>query len=423
MRRSSILFPSFAAMTFASAGLLSRWPGSPPLSKLECDKDDGGLVLLEGFCAVEVVSGVGPVRHMIIAPNGDLFAAVSGRGGNGVGGVLAVRDSDGDGKADERESFGPAGGNGIALQGELLYFALNDQVLRYRLKPNSLEPMGDAEVIVRNLPAGRGHIAKTIALGEGNALYVNVGSQTNSCQRTDRLPASPGHDPCTELETRAGIWRFAADRPNQDFRDGTRFATGLRNAMALAIQPGSGALHAVIHGRDQLSDNWGFSDAWNAEKPAEEFVRVEEGDDFGWPYCYYDPQAKRKVLAPEYGGDDGKKIGRCDKKKDPLIGFPGHWAPMALAFYEGTQFPAEYRGGAFIAFHGSWNRSPLPQAGYRVVFAPFANGRPTGSYATFATGVDGPTSLRAAGVAVGPDGSLYISADNPPGRIWRVMKR
>jgi len=123
-------------------------------------------------------------------------------------------------------------------------------------------------------------------------------------------------------------------------------------------------------------------------------------------------------LSPEYGGD-GKTIGRCASKKAPLIGFPGHWAPMALTFYEGTQFPASYRGGAFIAFHGSWNRAPLPQEGYRVVFVPFANGKPTGKYFTFATSSKGPTDLRASGVAVGPDGSLYIAADKN-GKIWRV---
>jgi glucose/arabinose dehydrogenase len=177
----------------------------------------------------------------------------------------------------------------------------------------------------------------------------------------------------------------------------------------------SGNLYAAPHGRDQLGANWGFSDAQNAELPAEEFMQVKAGDDFGWPYCYYDWQQKKKVLAPEYGGD-GKAVGRCSTKKDPLIGFPGHWAPMAIAFYYGNQFPASYREGAFIAFHGSWNRAPLPQQGYRVVFVPFASGHPTGQYTTFATSSI-PTG--ASGVAVGPDGSLYISAD-ANGKIWRV---
>ena len=190
--------------------------------------------------------------------------------------------------------------------------------------------------------------------------------------------------------------------------------------MALAVEPGTGKLYAAPHGRDQLAQNWGFTDQQGAELPAEEFMQVEAGDDFGWPYCYYDWQQKLLVLAPEYGGN-GKAVGRCSSRKDPLIGFPGHWAPMAIVFYSATQFPAKYRGGAFVAFHGSWNRAPLPQAGYRVDFVPFgAPGKPTGEFETFATSGKGPTSLRPAGLAVGPDGSLYI-ADQSSGTIWRVM--
>ncbi|MGH7526213.1 MAG: PQQ-dependent sugar dehydrogenase, partial [Gemmatimonadales bacterium] len=114
-------------------------------------------------------------------------------------------------------------------------------------------------------------------------------------------------------------------------------------------------------------------------------------------------------------------VERCAGAKDPVMAFPGHWAPMALAFYTGDAFGAKYRGGLFLAFHGSWNRAPLPQEGYRVVFAPFTGGKPTGEYETFATG-GSPTELRASGVAVGADGSLYISADRN-GRIWKVTRR
>ncbi len=252
-------------------------------------------------------------------------------------------------------------------------------------------------------------------------MYVNIGSKTNSCQKTDRLPASPGNDPCTELEQRAGIWRFSAERLGQRFADGRRFATGLRNAMALASEPGTGALFAAVHGRDQLSDNWGFSNEVGANNPAEELVRVEQGGDYGWPYCYYSNQYKRKVMAPEYGGD-GEKVGRCNRAANPVLAFPGHWGPMALAFYNADALGPEYKGGLFVAFHGSWNRAPLPQEGYRVVFVPFVNGRPTGQYSTFATDKGGPTALRASGVAVAPDGSLYISADQN-GKIWKVTRR
>jgi glucose/arabinose dehydrogenase len=385
-----------------------------------CDNDNGGLVLPEGFCATVVASGLGPVRQLTVAPNGDLYAALSGKPGDNTGGVLAFRDRNGDGKPEDRASFGPGGGNDVKIHDGHIYFALDNQVVRYRLTGDKLEPEGKPETVVAGLPAEGGHEAKSLAFGPGGVMYVNIGSATNSCQRTDRLPASPGNDPCRELEQRAGIWQFSAGRLDQRFSDGRRYATGLRNAMALATQPGTNALFAAVHGRDQLSDNWGFSDEINANNPAEELVQVQSGADYGWPYCYYSNQYKKKVLAPEYGGK-GRQVGRCASARDPLLAFPGHWAPMALAFYSGDAFGPRYKDGLFVAFHGSWNRAPLPQEGYRVVFVPFRGGKPTGEYSTFATEKSGPTALRASGVAVGPDGSLYISADQN-GKIWKVTR-
>jgi glucose/arabinose dehydrogenase len=129
---------------------------------------------------------------------------------------------------------------------------------------------------------------------------------------------------------------------------------------------------------------------------------------------------QRLVLAPEYGGR-GRQTGRCATLKAPLLAFPGHWAPEALLFYAGTSFPAHYRGGAFISFHGSWDRYPLPQAGFRVVFVPMRDGRPAGPAETFASGLE-RTGHRPMGLAVGPDGSLYIG-DDGGGKIWRVYWR
>ena len=397
-------------------------PASPvsPLASSKCDTDNGGLVLPEGFCATLVASQLGPVRQLAVGPNGDLYAALSGKSGDNTGDVLVFRDQDDDGKPDERASFGPGGGNDVKLHNGYVYFALNDRVVRYRLGEGKLDPAGEEEIVVTDLPSDGGHRAKSLAFDDGDAMYVNIGSKTNSCQKTDRLPSSPGHDPCTELERRAGIWRFSASEAGQRFSAGSRFATGLRNAMALATQPGTNVLFAAVHGRDQLSDNWGFSDTVNANNPAEELVRVEADGDYGWPYCYYSNQYQKKVLAPEYGGD-GKKVGRCSTARNPVLAFPGHWAPMALAFYTSDTFGPRYKNGLFIAFHGSWNRAPLPQEGYRVVFVPFANGRPGADYFTFATEKAGPTSLRASGVAVAPDGALYISADQN-GKIWKVTR-
>jgi glucose/arabinose dehydrogenase len=263
---------------------------------------------------------------------------------------------------------------------------------------------------------------------------VNFGSRTNSCQQEDRRDRSPGVDPCVELERRAGIWRFDANRTGQAATSGERWATGIRNAVAIGAD-GSGQLWAAQHGRDQLLQNWApmYDAEKSAELPAEELLKVDRGDDFGWPYCYFDHAQRQRVLAPEYGGDGGREVGRCADKEPPVVAFPGHWAPNALVFYGGSQFPARYRGGAFIAFHGSWNRAPLPQQGYRIAFVPPPVGQSGGAldgragFETFAEGfVDGtiqqPTQAeyRPSGLAVAPDGALFIT-DDKGGRIWRVV--
>jgi glucose/arabinose dehydrogenase len=411
--------PSIAR--YSAAALLALMPlgalAPPQRGAPACAPDNGGLTLPQGFCATRIADDVGAVRHLAVSPAGDLYAAVSGRLLSD--GVVAFRDRDGDGLPDERATFGPSGGNDVVVHAGHLYLALKDRVIRWPLTPGKLEPEGRPETIVSDLPDDGNHTAKTLAFPGGDVMLVKIGSATNSCQQSDRHSRSPGKDPCKELEQRAGIWRFDAARAGQTFADGRRWATGLRNAEALTVQPGTGLVWAAVHGRDQLGDNWGFSDEANANNPAEELVQVNEGDDFGWPYCYYSNDAKRKVLAPEYGGD-GKKVGRCDKAKDPAIAFPGHWAPMSLAFYTGTQLGPTYEGGLFIAFHGSWNRAPLPQAGFRVVFAPFKDGKPTGNYDTFASMKN--ERFRPVGLAVGKDGALYVSADDNHA-IWRIVKR
>lgn len=422
MRRSAplaLLLIGFAACSATNAAPQGQRAAGPPgrAAALQCDPDDGGLALPEGFCAVVVARDIGAARHLAVAGNGDVFVAVGGRSG---GGVVALRDTTGDGRADLVRRFGEGVGNGIALHGGYLWYAPHDRVVRWPWQPGQLEPAGEPEVMIRDLPVG-GHRSKSLAFGADGALYVSIGSPSNSCQVDDRADRSPGKDPCEELATRAGIWRFDPARPGQVQADGRRWATGMRNAVAVAVQPGTGMLWAAIHGRDQLGENWGFSDRDNAEKPAEEFGPVPEGADYGWPYCYHDPDLRRKVDAPEYGGD-GSRAGRCGGKTDPAIAFPAHWAPNGAAFYTGAMFGAEYEGGAFVAFHGSWNRAPLPQAGYRVVFAPFRDGRPTGTWRDFATGRGGPTSIRPTGLAVGPDGSLYLAADREQA-VWRIVRR
>ncbi|NIN72821.1 MAG: sorbosone dehydrogenase [Gemmatimonadetes bacterium] len=402
---------------------LTGLPGAPQ-GEEGCDPT---ISLPDGFCARIFADSIGRARHIVVAENGDVFVALRRSRGGAAVGVVALRDSDGDAKADIRHHFGDFGGTGIALYDGYLYFGANDRVMRYPLPAGSLDPSGALQTIVSGLPDDRSHRDKSIAVTAAGGLYVNIGAPSNACQEESRTPGSPGIDPCPDLERRAGIWRFDADRQGQNQDDGERFATGLRNVVALTLHPQTGDVYGAQHGRDQLGSIWPdlFTVEDNAEKPSEELVKIERGDDFGWPYCYHDPVLNRLVLAPEYGGD-GNAAGRCSSKKEPLVAFPAHWGPNALLFYTGDQFPERYRGGAFIAFHGSWNRAPLPQGGYNVVFVPFAGDEPAGDWEVFADGFAGEevsprgATHRPSGLAQGPDGSLYVT-DDRGGRIWKIV--
>ena len=408
------------------AGCDARNEGVATASGVVCHDDNAGLRLPAGFCALEVADDLGAIRHIAVRSDGAIFGVQRNeRGTEATGRLVALLDADGDGAAERIERFGSNGGTGLALVDDsLLYWAADDAVLRYRIPRGELMPAGEPDTIVGDLPIGGNHQPKSIVV-DGGRLFVNFGAPSNSCQQENRAPRSPGLDPCPELETRGGVWLFDAQRTGQTAADGRRFATGIRNLVAMSRGP-DGALFGVQHGRDQLADNWGFTDEQAAETPAEEMFRVDDGDDFGWPYCYFDGTLRQRVLAPEYGGD-GRAQGRCAATEAPIAFFPAHWAPNALLFYDGTQFPERYRGGAFIAFHGSWNRAPLPQAGYNVVFVPFAGSTPSAPYEVFIDGFSGgerglPGSAdhRPTGLALGPEGSLYVS-DDAGGTLFRIV--
>ena len=389
-----------------------------------CDTDNGGLTLPAGFCAVVVANNIGEARHATVAPNGDLYVALMN------GGVAALHDSKGDGHFDVVEKFGEGSATGIELLNGYLYVAKMNSVERYKMTPGQLKPSGAPEVVVSGLPGVRQHGDKGIAFDGKGSLYVNVGAPSNACQVKDRTKLSPGQDPCPILEHNAGIWKFSDSKLGQTQADGVKYATGMRQMPAITWH--GGALYVVMNSRDQLDVLWPgkFTAEENANRPAEPMYRVDkEGDNFGWPYCFYDYMYNKLFLQPEYGGD-GKTVGRCSEFKLPITAFPAHWAPVDVMFYTGTQLPAHYRNGAFIAFHGSWNRAPYAQEVSNITFQPFTGNKPNGKFEIFAGGFAGKEKImnsneaaaRADGVAQAPDGSLYIT-ESQKGKIWHVFYR
>ena len=411
-----------------------------------CGSDNGGITLPSGFCATVFADTIGHARHLVVTPNGDVYVNTwSGpyyTGPTHPGSFLvALRDTNNDGKADIIKRFGSVaqnngGGTGIGFYKGAVYAEEGDtlakKIVRYAISTDSMTPSSaTSETIVSGLPFNKDHPMHPFVIDPSGNMYMDIGSASNSCQLKNRELQSTGSKPCTELRTRGGIWRYDANKTNQRFSPTERYATGIRNAVGIAFD-GSGQLYSTQHGRDQLAENWPklYTADQGQNLPAEELLKIEKGGDYGWPNCYFDGQQAKLVLAPEYGGDGGKAVGDCATKKAPEAYFGAHWAPDGLMFYTGSAFPAHYKDGAFIAFHGSWNRAPGPQQGYNVVFVPFAGGKATGAtkYEVFADGfAGGPlgpdandrAAHRPTGVAQGPDGAIYIS-DDKGGRIWKV---
>jgi glucose/arabinose dehydrogenase len=390
-----------------------------------CDK---ALIVPDGFCAQLFAEDLGPARHVAVSPAGDVYVA-RWREGSRNGQIIALRDTNGDGRADAREQFGPEAGSGLTISGNALFLGAWGKVYRWWLSGDLL-PGVPPEVVGDGIPELE-HGARSIAVGPDSALYINVGVASNACERDYARRDLRGDDPCRELGFSGGIWRLLGallplDLPHRpDIAN--RFATGLRHTVALGIDSEDGAVYGAPHGIDHLDRWWpeaGYTARDAAEKPGETLFRIQRGGDYGFPYCMFDPALQRMVESPAYRGTG--KSARCTLVASPVAVFAAHSAPLALVVYRGTMFPPRFRGGIFVAMHGSLFRAPLDPTGYSVMFVPRLSDGSFGKPEVFADGLSGRrfplggARPRPSGLAVGPDGSLYVADDNG-GRLWKIV--
>lgn len=325
----------------------------------------------------EFSTGLGSPRFMAFSPDGVLFATII-RDGE----VVAIPDKDKDGKSDKKITFlkGLNRPHGIAFYKGYLYIGETDKIVRYKYNGINSK-LGKKEIIVPNLPTG-GHFTRTVTFGPDGKMYVSIGSSCNVCEEKDR--------------GRAAILQL-----NPDGRDTKVFASGLRNSVGLTWDPVRGEMWASDNGRDWLGDNL----------PPDEINTVKQGKDYGWPYCYGD-----RIPDPKFNDRP-----RCKNTIAPIVELQAHSAPLGLTFYGADQFPEEYKGDLFVAYHGSWNRS-VP-TGYKLVRIQIKDGKPE-RIEDFATGwLQGTKVLgRPVDVLVGPDGSLYVS-DDRRGIVYKITYR
>lgn len=433
MRLKQAAWPWLSSMLIAvavpasGAEIASRF-AVDPVAEIDAEL---GMRVPPGFEATVFADVEGYARHLAVRDDGTVYLALTVRMGRGSDmGVVAMRDTDGDRVADITERFAvdiPAT-ELVFFEGDL-YVGANTAVYRFRFDGSELVPSSPPEVVVDGFPEQRLHEAKTFAIDAGGNLYVNVGAPSNACMVEFRTRGSPGQRPCPQLELQGGIWRYDARASNQtQADDGERYATGVRNAVAIEYNAALDRVYFLSHGRDALYSLFPehYSAEDSAELPSEEMHVLADGADYGWPYTYYDHLQGKRLVAPEYGGD-GRMTPQAGLYREPVATFPGHWAPNDLLFYTGEQLPEHYRGGAFIVFHGSWNRAPLPQDGYKIVHRPLVDGELAADWEVFADGFKGADVLenpadavhRPMSIAQGADGELYVSS-TVSGRVWRI---
>lgn len=403
------------------SGLIFSSLGLQAFQKIDPKKEKSDIVVPKGFNVQILGNDLGKIRHLTVSDNGIIYLNRSKLGEDGTS-LLMLEDSNNDGKIDNKLSFGKLPGTGIKIKDNYLYTSSNSAIFRYKLNAqNQVNNTENPELIVSGLADHGRDNAKPFTLDNEDNLYVTVGSWNDPCRDPE---TGKGMMPCPLLDSAGGIWRFSSLKANQTFNEGNRYATGVKNGVAMDWNFQTNSLFSVVHGRGAFHDVYPqyYTAQQSAELPAETMYELKEGDDAGWPYVYFDHKQNKKILAPEYGGDGKKTAG--DEALDPLMAFPAHLGPNDLLFYTGKMFPARYRNGAFIAFHG---QSPELKKGYFVAFVPFKNGKPSGKWEIFAdnfAGIDlasptGPIQHRPCGLAQGPDGELYV-CDDLGGTLYRI---
>jgi len=372
---------------------------------------DNRPVVPAGYSVTAIATDLRIPRQMLVLPNGDILVAEGKGGGDApaqrpkdfiAGAIMAkgtssvsggdrltlLRDADGDGVYEGRTVFAENlnAPYGLALIGNQLFVANQDALVRFAYQPGQTRASG-APVTVAPLPAAiNHHWTKSLAASaDGQSLFVGIGSNSNIGERGMAVE-----------EERAMVWQIDAATGAT-----TRYATGLRNPTALAVQPGSGQLFAVVNERDELGENL----------VPDYLTSVRPGAFYGWPYAYWGANPDRRVRP--------FREEMVERATRPDYSLGAHTAPLGLAF-SSPAMGAQFAQGAFVGMHGSWNRNT--PSGYKVVFVPFAGGRPAGQPVDFVTGfmVDGRTFGRPVGVAVDPRGALLV-ADDLSNTLWRIV--
>ena len=347
---------------------------APPQSELE-----KRLKVPAGFKVALFADGIADARELKFTPTGDLLVSSPHDGAV----YLLERDANGDGRADgvHKLMTGLESPQGMEIIGDWLYVAENGAVKRVKFDPAARATQGPVETVLPNLPPGGNHWGKYIRQGPDGWIYLTIGSDCNVCIEDDLR--------------RATIGRF-----KQGSADYETYATGLRNAVGFDWRPADGSMYATDNGRDLLGD----------DLPPCELDKIEQGKFYGWPYVL-----GNGALDPDFGAKGGDWVAKAVLPAHP---FGAHVAPLGIRFYRGTAFPERYRGQAFAALHGSWNRTV--KSGYKVVLLEW---KPDGSIAEsdFLTGFEVNEDVigRPVDVQDGPDGALYVS-DDFAGAVYRV---